>query len=112
MSRTAFAALSLLLLAGCGGREQGSTVNEAGASGTNLAQDSADPSPDPSSEPSNQSTGPVEEAVSPPDAVSHPNGYLPPPPAEPEAGNANSSDSADPPPATEDQYIRNGQGGR
>ena len=108
MSRIAFAAvLPLLLLAACAGGEGESAQNGAAAAGTN-AGDAAVPAgaaqPD---MPAGNGTDPVP----PPDAVSHPEGYLPPAPDEPVTTNASPSDPDRPPPATEDEYIRNRQAG-
>lgn len=100
------AALPFLLLAACGSGAPPSERNgavEAGPGGLDNSSASAPEAPG----------VPVEgggEPVPPPDAVSHPDGYLPPAPAGPEPANAGSS-AADPP-ATEDEYIRNGQAGR
>lgn len=101
-------ALSILLLSACGSGESAAPANGAAAagesqSGNMSALDPAQPAAPVA--PVNSS----EESVPSPDAVSHPNGYLPPAPAEPETPPANSSAPTSPPPATEDQYIRNGQ---
>ncbi|HYJ84257.1 MAG TPA: hypothetical protein VEW26_15605 [Allosphingosinicella sp.] len=94
-------ALSLLLLASCGGREAEPTDNAAAAAGPNSAA-AASPSETPPADPANAGAG----AVPPPDAVSHPDGYLPPAP------DSNSSGPDPSGPATEDEYLRNGQAGR
>jgi hypothetical protein len=101
-------ALSILLLSACGSGESAVPANGASAAAEN--QSSAPPAGDPTQPaapgaPVNSS----EESVPPPDAVSHPNGYLPPAPAEPDTPAANPSAPDSSPPATEDQYIRNGQ---
>ncbi|HEX8514144.1 MAG TPA: hypothetical protein VF688_13675 [Allosphingosinicella sp.] len=98
-------ALSLLLLASCGGKAPAEADNVAAtvqgdAVGAEPVQEPAQPGA-----PANS----TDEPVPPPDAVSHPNGYLPPVPAEPEPAGANSDGTDRSPPATEDQYIRNGQ---
>lgn len=105
------AALSLLLLAACARQEQGSAPNGAfdGEAAEANAISNASPS-DPAGPGAPAANG--VEAVPPPDAVSHPDGYLPPAPGEPDAASVNSSGSDESPPATEDQYIRNGQAGR
>lgn len=94
----------LLLLSSCGSREAEATANAAVAADENAAGDPSSPAP---VEPA--AVDNTAEPVPPPDAVSHPNGYLPPAPAEPDAPGANSSATDKSPPATEDQYIRNGQ---
>lgn len=101
-------AFSLLLLSSCGGNaptaaENGSVATEANATEGSAPANSAQPVM--SATPANSTAGPVP----PPDAVSHPNGYLPPAPAEPEPTGTNSTGTDPSPPATEDQYIRNGQ---
>ena len=105
MSKVVFAAvLSFLLLAGCGRQEPASAQNGALEAGANGIGNESPAEPEPAGSPVNG----LDSPVPPPDAVSHPNGYLPP---APEAEPANSgSPGPDPaPPATEDQYIRNGQ---
>lgn len=97
-------ALCGLLLASCGSREPATAANGAAPAEQNAP---ADPSSAAPAEPA--PVGNSTEPVPPPDAVSHPNGYLPPAPAEPDPPGANSSGADPSPPATEDQYIRNGQ---
>jgi hypothetical protein len=97
------AALSVLLLPSCGSPEPTSGQNNAVEAEANVlenssASDPAQPGP---------STNGLGDPVPPPDAVSHPNGYLPPAPGEPGPTNVNSSGSDESPPATEDEYIRN-----
>jgi hypothetical protein len=99
-------ALSLLLLSSCGGETPSATTNAAAPADANAAEDAAATAdPIQPGAPVGNSAGPVP----PPDAVSHPGGYLPPAPAEPETPVANSADPDEAPPATEDQYMRNGQ---
>jgi hypothetical protein len=102
--------LSLLLSASCGNRETAAaesnvTVPEGTASEGNATGNSAPAEPAQPGAPANGS----DEPVPPPDAVSHPNGYLPPAPAEPGSQPSNSSAPDSSPPATEDEYIRNGR---
>jgi hypothetical protein len=105
MSKIAFAAaLPFLLLAACGGRDQATAPN--GAVEANGLENSSSSDPVLPGAPANGSADPVP----PPDAVSHPDGYLPPARAEAEPTNASAADPS--PPATEDEYIRNGQAGR
>lgn len=99
--------LSLLLLAACGSGETAAAGNVAAAEGGamegNVLGNSASAA---------RPGGPADDSVAPvppPDAVSHPDGFLPPAPAEPEPTAANSSDPLSTRPATEDEYIRNGQ---
>ena len=96
-------ALSLLLLASCGGQAPAEADNVAATADANVV--GAEPVPEPQQPGANS----ADEPVPPPDAVSHPNGYLPPAPAEPEPASTNSAGTDPSPPATEDQYIRNGQ---
>jgi hypothetical protein len=98
-------ALSLLLLASCGGKAPAEADNVAAAAEANAVGAEPVPEPVPPGSPVNSGA----EPVPPPDAVSHPNGYLPPAPAEPEPASSNSAGTDPSPPATEDQYIRNGQ---
>lgn len=97
-------ALCGLLLASCGAQDPAPGANaavsaEANAVGTGPATEAA--------QPATADNG--ADPAPPPDAVSHPNGYLPPAPAEPETPAPNSA-AADPSgPATEDEFIRNGQ---
>lgn len=105
MSKVASAAVvSALLLVACGSRPEtsernGSVGNGAGADTLETAGSS---NPAEAVEPANGAVEPV-----PPDAVSHPDGYLPLGPGEPVPANEDSSGSKDSPPATEDEYLRN-----
>ncbi len=100
-------ALSLLLLAACGGKAPA----EADAEADNVAAtaESNAAGAEPVAEPAQPGANSADEPVPAPDAVSHPNGSLPPAPAEPEPAGSNSAGADSSPPATEDQYIRNGQ---
>lgn len=110
MPKVAFAAsLSVLLLAGCGSRDQESAQNGAAAGSEAAALDNAG-SADPA-QPRAPENGLV-DPVPPPDAVSHPDGYLPLAPGEADPASANAAGSDAPAPATEDEYIRNKQAGR
>jgi hypothetical protein len=102
------AALSLLLLAACGNGERTAEQNNAVGAEANAPDTSSALDPALPAAPVNE----IADPVAPPDAVSHPNGFLPPAPAEAgtDAGGAPAADQ--PPPATEDEYIRNGQAGR
>ena len=104
----AFAALSILLLSSCGGQEQASVENGAGNAEANAPENASASNPIPPGIPANA----VVDPVPPPDAVSHPDGYLPPLPAEGDSTSVNSSGPGASPPATEDEYIRNKQSGR
>lgn len=97
-------ALSILLLSSCGSGAP-ATENAVAAAQANALEAPAPEDPAQPGAPVNTAAGPVP----PPDAVSHPNGYLPPVPAEPEPAGANSAGPDSPLPATEDEYIRNGQ---
>ncbi len=96
-------ALSLLLLSSCGEKAPAPAQNGAAAAEANAAASQPAPEPGRTGAPINS----ADEPVPPPDAVSHPNGYLPPAEPEPAAGNSSGTDPSGP--ATEDQYIRNGQ---
>jgi hypothetical protein len=98
-------ALSILVLSSCGAREPAAEQNSAVAAEANALESK---SPDDSAQPGSPANS-LGDTVPPPDAVSHPNGYLPPAPAEPDPPAANSTGADPSPPATEDQYIRNGQ---
>lgn len=98
-------ALSLLLLSSCGEKAPAAAENGAAPAEANAAASQPAPEPGQTGAPTNS----ADEAIPPPDAVSHPNGYLPPAPGEPEPAGANSSGTDPSGPATEDQYIRNGQ---
>lgn len=98
-------ALSLLLLSSCGSKapeaaENGAAPSVANAVGSEPVPEPAEPGAAPNA---------ADAPVPPPDAVSHPNGYLPPAPADPGSTGSNSAGANPSPPATEDQYIRNGQ---
>ncbi len=106
------AALATLLLASCGGGEAPATENDTAGGSPNGLDNSSASGPDQS----NLAEVPDVESVPPPDAVSHPEGYLPnagdsPAPPEPEPSGENSTRPRTPPPATEDEYIRNKQTG-
>lgn len=98
-------AVSLLLLSSCGSREPAAAQNTAAVAEANALENVAPADPAQPGAPTNSMGDPVP----PPDAVSHPNGYLPPAPAEPEPPAANSSGTDPGQRATEDEYIRNGQ---
>ena len=98
-------ALSLLLLSSCGSGAPAAPDNGAAAAEANAAGNGSLAEPAQPGAPANA----ADEPVPPPDAVSHPDGYLPPAPAEPQSAGTNSAGADDSPPATEDQYIRNGQ---
>lgn len=105
-------ALSGLLLASCGGREPAATENNAAQAEADTLEKVGQSDPG-QAEGSDQ---PGADSVRPPDAVSHPDGYLPnagdvPPPSAPEPAIDNPPGSKEPPPATEDEYIRNRQAG-
>jgi hypothetical protein len=106
------AALPALLLAACGSRQPAAAENAAAEASLN-GQDNASASNPGEPE---VSEGPGIDSVPPPDAVSHPEGYLPnsgdsPAGSEPEQPGVNSAGPRTPPPATEDEYIRNKQAG-
>ncbi len=96
--------LCLLLLPSCGSPETAAAENAvaAEANGRENAL-RADPAP-----PGVSADG-TDGSIPPPDAVSHPDGFLPPAPAEPEPTTSNSSDPGISQRSTEDEYIRNGQ---
>jgi hypothetical protein len=98
-------ALSLLLLSSCGSQAPAASENGAVAAEGNVSGNESLAAPAQPGAPENS----ADEPVPPPDAVSHPNGYLPPAPAEPGPAAANSTGTDSSPPATEDKYIRNGQ---
>jgi hypothetical protein len=102
-------ALSILLLASCGSKAPAAADdNNVTAEGT-APENAGVTDPAAPGGPANGSVDPVP----PPDAVSHPNGYLPPAPDEPDPASVNSSGpDASPAPATEDEYMRNRQSGR
>jgi uncharacterized lipoprotein len=106
--KPAIAALSIVLLSACTGQGQAGVDNTTGNSEGNAPENAAPSHPAGTGEPANAAV----EPVPPPDAVSHPNGYLPPAPAEPDPAAANSSAPDSSPPATEDEYMRNRQAGR
>lgn len=103
-------ALSILLLCSCAGQDPASAQND-GAVESNALENAAPADPAAPGAPGTEANG-VAEPVPPPDAVSHPEGYLPPAPKEPDPAGANSSGPEQPPPTTEDQHLRNGQAGR
>lgn len=101
--------LSLLLLAACGGQGSAGADNDAAVTDSNALENASpvDPLQPPAP------AGNAVEAVPPPDAVSHPDGYLPnaadaPQPSEPAEADPPGSET----PATEDEYLRNKQPGR
>ena len=100
--RHAALAGALLLLAACGGREPAPEDNAAAVPGVD-APETASPS-DPA-QPNPPADG-AADPVPPPDAVSHPDGYLPPAPSADASGPDPSA------PATEDEYLRNREAGR
>jgi len=104
MPKPAFAAamLPLLILAACGEREEESAPNGAVEAGANAVEPASPSDPGQPGAPG-APVDPVPPA--PPDAVSHPDGYLPPAPGEPAGANSSGPDA----PATEDQYLRNKQ---
>ena len=111
--RIVLALASLVLLESCGSGEATDAGNDAVPVESN-ALENASPS-DPAQP--NGLAEPADEPVPPPDAISHPEGYLPnagdlPPPPAPEASTDSPPASSDPPPATEDEFIRNRQSGR
>ena len=104
---TAFAAaVSVLLLSACGSAAPGAAENRAVEADSNAADNAGTADPVQPGAPVNA----ADETVPPPDAVSHPDGYLPPAPAEPATGNSSGPEAT--PPATEDEYTRNRQSGR
>ena len=102
----AAAALPALLLASCASQDAASVQNETAEAEANALGNASRSNPDRPGAPVNGS----DEPVPPPDAVSHPDGYLPPVDT-PSENAANSPGSSDPP-ATEDEYMRNKQAGR
>lgn len=113
MPKPAFAAaLPLLLLAACGDGDRAAGQDNAVEAEAEAIENSGENS---GSSDTGQPAAPADGAgdpVPPPDAVSHPDGYLPPAPGEAEPANANAPAPGQPPPATEDEYIRNAQAGR
>ena len=101
------AALAVLLLSACGTRDRAPTDNAGSEAEPVASANGSIADPGQSAATVDHVAEPVHSA--PPDAVSHPNGFLPPAPGEPEQTGANSSSSNDPPPATEDEYTRNKQ---
>jgi hypothetical protein len=99
-------ALSLLLLSSCGDKAPAEAEN-AGSTAEGNAAVVTEPVPEPVQP--GAAVDSADEPVPPPDGVSHPNGYLPPAPSEPEPVGVNSTGTDPSPPATEDQYMRNGQ---
>ncbi len=100
------AALPALLLAACSSPQQAADENGTGNAESGAPENAGAPEPIQPATPVNTAVDPVP----PPDAVSHPEGYLPPAPGEPGAPAVNSSRPDTTPPATEDQYIRNQTG--
>ena len=96
------AALSALLSSSCGRPEAAPADNRAADAEANRIGNA---SPHDLEQP-NASDDPSVDSDRPPDAVSHPDGYLPNAVDVPEPG------SKEPPPATEDEHLRNGQTGR
>ena len=96
------AALSALLLPSCASPETAPAENRAADAEANRIENASPPD----LEHPNVSDDPGVDSDRPPDAVSHPDGYLPNAADVPEPG------SKEPPPATEDEHIRNGQAGR
>lgn len=107
LEAVAAAALCGLLLSSCGAQEPAAGANAAAPAEENGAANPSSGASGAAPQPAAPDNG--AEPVPPPDAVSHPNGYLPPAPAEPGAPAPNSSGTDPSGPATEDQYIRNGQ---
>lgn len=104
--RSAFAAaLPALLLAACSAPPPAAAENGADNGEAAAAGNAAVPEP----VPPGTAVDPA-DPVPPPDAVSHPNGYLPPAPGEAEPANSSGPETS--PPATEDEYMRNKQSGR
>ena len=102
----AASALSLLLLCGCGSGERAPAPEngvKAAAGGTDNAglSDPIEPG---------ISANAVADPAPPPDAVSHPGGYLPLGPPEGNAAAANATSPDPSPPSTEDEYLRNRAG--
>jgi hypothetical protein len=111
MSKCAFAfaaALSVLLLSSCGSREQVAVENGAVDAEADALVNA---SPSDPIQPG-MAANAIVDPVPPPDAVSHPGGYLPPAPGGADPTPVNSTGSDPSPPATEDEYIRNKQAGR
>ena len=101
------AASPALLLAACGSQAPSAGLNDAGSVDANLsaAGEAADPAL------SVNAANAADDMVPPPDAVSHPNGFLPyGNSGTPEAADSNATGNASSPPSTEDEYMRNGQG--
>ena len=99
------AGLSVVLLASCGSQEPTTDQNRAPDSEANRLEGAR-----PTSDPGQPGIDKVVDPAPPPDAVSHPDGYLPnasdaPSEPEPEPAAVNQPRSEKPPPATEDEYI-------
>lgn len=108
-AKTVFAvALSALLLAACGNQGSAAAETNAADAETNAIGNArtADPGQP------NGSDQPDADFFPPPDAVSHPNGFLPNASDLPEPATTAPPGSKEPPPATEDEYMRNKQAGR
>ena len=102
------AVLAGILIVSCSSQE--ATTAENGAVGAE-ANAVGNASPSDPGQPGTPVNG-VDAPVPPPDAVSHPDGYLPPVPGEPDPTTGNSSGPGATPPAIEDEYMRNKQAGR
>lgn len=100
-------ALSILLLCSCASEDPASAQNDSAIE----ANDVGNAAPSDPAAPGTEANS-VAEPVPPPDAVSHPEGYLPPPPNEAAPPSSNASGPEQSPPTTEDQHLRNGQTGR
>ncbi|HEX9964015.1 MAG TPA: hypothetical protein VGB04_03425 [Allosphingosinicella sp.] len=98
-----------LLLAACSSQQPSTGLNDVAGVDANMSAEpvAADPAL------SVNAANAADDAGPPPDAVSHPNGFLPyGNSGAPEATETDATGNAVPPPATEDEYTRNGQGGR
>ena len=103
------AALSGLLLASCGSQAPATAENGAAEAEANALENASTADP---GQPVTSVNG-AGEPVPPPDAVSHPDGFLPPAPSEPGSNVSDPAGADGSPPATEDEYIqRNKQSGR
>jgi len=97
-----------ILLASCGSQDRASENNSVVAPAADAPETASPADPAAPEMPANGGVDPIP----PPDAVSHPDGYLPPAPAEPGPASANSSGPDPSSPTTEDEYLRNRQAGR
>ena len=105
------AALSVLLLAACASQAPTAAQNEGADAEANMVEGAP-----PDADPGQPGINGIVDPVPPPDAVSHPDGYLPnagdAPPSGPEPTAVDQPRSEEPPPATEDEHIhRNKQTG-